>query len=420
MTGSHRSLRQRTRLLAVASAVAVAVLASLGGSAAGAPARSTATTITIDTLPIANALPMDLGISKGFFSQRGIEIKKQTLQSGNDIVLALANHNGDIGYLGYVPMMIARTQGIPLQLVAASEVEGTSVSDNWQNILVKGNSSIRAPADLAGKTIAVNALKGVGEVVIKAALKKVGVDPNSVHLLAVPFPSMRSTLNNGQVDAIWVPEPFLSQGLNLDGDRIVMAPGPVLGNFFPNGGYGALHDWVAKNPALARNFKAAMDQSLTYAQNHPDEIRALLPSGTQNVRLPVWSPVIDRAKLLTLAKYAKEFGVISSLPNMKLLFPGAVRSGIATGLLEAFVGPKSSITVKQAGRRARTIDPGKYLIIVSDRSKSLNFHLRGPFLNKKTSVKGKGVVRWTLALRPGTYVYKSDRGKKLRGSFKVS
>src|SRR5207244_7352559 len=109
-----------------------------------------------------------------------------------------------------------------------------------QNIRVKGRSSIRTPADLAGKTIAVNALKGVGEVIIKAALKKVGVDPNSIHLLALPFPSMRSALNNGQVDAIWTPEPFLSQALNLDGARVVMAPGPTLGNFFPSGGYAAV------------------------------------------------------------------------------------------------------------------------------------------------------------------------------------
>ena len=156
-------------------------------------------------------LPLDLGIQKGFFASRGIEIKKQVLQSGNDIVLALANNNGDIGYLGYVPMFIARTQGIKFALISASEVEGTSADDNWQNIMVKGSSSIRTPPDLAGKTIAVNALKGVGEVMIKAALKKVGVDPNSPKLLALGFPTMRTALNNGQVDAFWTPEPFVSQ-----------------------------------------------------------------------------------------------------------------------------------------------------------------------------------------------------------------
>src|SRR5947207_7870113 len=166
---------RRTRLLGVAAILCLVV----GGTAASAPSKTRTaqlTTVTVDTLPIANALPMDLGISKGFFSAHGIEIKKQTLQSGNDIILAMANHNGDIGYVGYVPMMIGRTQGIPMTLVAASDVEGTSITDNWQNILVKGSSAIRTPADLAGKTIAVNALKGVGEVVIKAALKKAGVD----------------------------------------------------------------------------------------------------------------------------------------------------------------------------------------------------------------------------------------------------
>src|SRR2546430_9333113 len=124
----------------VFTACVLALLAAAGGSASGAPGKATLTTITVDTLPIANARPLDLGIAKGFFSSRGIEIKEQILQSGNDIVLALANHNGDVGYLGYVPMMIARTQGIPLTLVAASEVEGTSTAANWQTFLVKATS----------------------------------------------------------------------------------------------------------------------------------------------------------------------------------------------------------------------------------------------------------------------------------------
>jgi NitT/TauT family transport system substrate-binding protein len=404
-----RFVRQRTRAVGV---TLLAALVVVGVTAAGAPGKSRSvklSTVTVDTLPIANGLPLDLGIKKGFFEQQGIEVKKTLLQSGNDIVLALANHNGDIGYLGYVPMMIARTSGIPLQLIAASEVEGTSDADNWQEILVKGSSSIRTPADLSGKTVAVNALKGVGEVIIKAALKKRGVDPNSVKLLALPFPSMRTALNNGQVDAIWTPEPFLSQALNLDGARIVMSPGPVLGNYFPNGGYAALDDWAKKNPALAKG----------YAQQHPDEIRALLPAGTQNVRLPVWNPTIDRKQLLDLAKYAKEFGVIASLPNFTQLFPSAIRSGTATGLIEATVGPGKTLTVRQQGQKAKLLDPGKYLVLVRDRSKSLNFHLSGPGLNKSTAVGKTGTARWTVTLQPGRYTYRSDSGG-LRGSFRVS
>jgi NitT/TauT family transport system substrate-binding protein len=153
----HRSRRR----LAYVTGLLVTIVVCVGGTAASAPSQSL-TTINVNTLPIANALPMDLGIQKGFFAAQGIEIKKTVLQSGNDIVLAMANNKGDVGYIGYVPAMIGRTQGIPITVIAASETEATSEADNWQNIMVKGSSSIRAPADLVGKTVALNALKGVG------------------------------------------------------------------------------------------------------------------------------------------------------------------------------------------------------------------------------------------------------------------
>ena len=395
--------------------IAAMACALVGGTASGAPGKTRTTkltTITVDTLPIANALPMDLGIKKGFFEKQGIEIKKNTLQSGNDVVLALANHNGEIGYLGFVPMFIARTQGIPVQLVAASEVEGTSEADNWQNILVKGSSSIRTPADLAGKTIAVNALKGVGEVMIKAALKKDGVDPNSVKLLALPFPSMRSALNNGQVDAIWTPEPFLSQALNLDGARIVMAPGPVLGRFWPIGGYAALDDWASKNPGLAAKFRAAINESLTYSQSHPDEIRALLPPATQNVRLPIWSPLVDRSKLIQLAKYTKEYGVIATLPNFAKLVPSSISSGKN---LQGTLGA-NFVTLRLDGKVVSRLAPGRYTFVVSDTSKTAAFRLVGPGVKKSTSVKGTGRSTWTLTLKKGKYTYSNGRVSR---SFRV-
>ena len=404
----------RRRVLAVAALCGLA-LVLFGGSASSSTDR-TLTTINLETLNIANALPLDLGVQKGFFAQHGIEIHKTVLQSGNDVVLALANGNGDVGYLGYVPAMIGRVQGIKFQMISASEVEGTSVDDNWQNIMVKGNSSIRTPQDLAGKTIAVNALKGVGEVMIKAALKKVGVDPNSPKLVAIGFGAMRTALNNGQIDAFWAPEPFVSQGLNIDGDRIVMAPGPVLGKFWPIGGYGALDSWIQKNPQLAKSFHDAINESLAYAQAHPDEIRALLPAGTQNVRLPIWSPVVDRDKLVQLAKYAKEFGVISSLPNMAKLVPSSVTGG---KVLQGTVG-NVFITLRLDGKAVKTLPHGKYTIVVQDNSKTNGFRLSGPGVSKQTSVKGTGRSTWTLTLKKGKYVYNSITHPKRKVTLKIT
>jgi len=405
--------RPRRRLLGIA-AVFITAVTLVGATAGGAPSKGLVT-ITVDTLPIANALPMDLGIKKGFFQAQGIDITKRTLQSGNDIVLALANHNGEIGYFGWVPMMIASTQGIAISAVAASEVEGTSAADNWQDILVKGDSSIRTPSDLAGKTIAVNALKGVGEVMIKAALQKVGVNPGSIRLLAMPFPTMRTALRNGQVDAIWTPEPFQSQALNLDGARIVMAPGPVLGKFWPIGGYGALTSWARANPALARKFRLAINRSLTYAQGHPAEIRDLLPAGTQNVRLPIWSPLIDRAKLRQLARYALNFGVISKMPNLTQLVPRNITGGKT---LQGSIS-KTAIKLLLDGRPLKALPEGEYTFVVTDRSKTGSFSLRGPGVARRTTVKGVGRFTWTLSLSPGRYTYSSSGKPAFKKTFRV-
>ena len=402
---------RRGRLLVTALAATVLVGVT---SSAQATQQQTAT-VRVATLPIANALPMDLGIRKGFFQEEGIEISKTTLQSGNDVVLAVANKNADIGYLGYVPMMIARTQGIPFTAVAASEVEGTSNDDNWQNILVKGDSSIRGPADLRGKTVAVNALKGVGEVMIRAALQKRGVDPNSVNLLALPFPAMRSALSNGQVDAVWTPEPFLSQILS-DGGRTVMAPGPELGRFWPIGGYGALNEWITGNPAVAARFRRAINRSLSYAQANPNEIRDLLPAASRNVRLPIWSPLVDRQKLVQLAQYTKQYGVISNLPNLAAMVPSTVTGGKN---LQGTVGNRF-IALRLDGVGLTTVPAGRYTFVVNDTSKTRNFQLTGPGVNKSTSVSGVVRATWTVTLKKGTYTISSAGTPRLQRTLRVT
>jgi NitT/TauT family transport system substrate-binding protein len=404
---------RRMRRLGVAMVGVVVVgLTVFGGTASSAP-RAT-TELRLLTLPIANALPLDLGVQKGFFSQQGITFKKTTLQSGNDVVLAMGNNNGDIAYAGFVPMMIGSTSGIPLQLLASSEVEGTSASDNWQNILVKGSSSIHTPQDLRGKTVAVNALKGVGEIMIRAAFEKLGMSSSAARLTAIPFPQMRAALNNGQVDAVWTPEPFLSQILS-DGGRSVMAPGPVLGRYFPIGGYAAKPSWISANKGMAQRFRTAMNRSLVYAQSHPDEIRALLPPAIRNIRLPIWSPLIDRRKLQQLANYSRKYDVISKLPNMKQLVPNSIASGLT---LQGTVQGRR-VLLRLDGRTVKKLAVGPYVFVVTDNSKTQNFVLKGSKINRRTSVKGRGRITWTVNLRKGTYRYWSSAQPRARKSFTV-
>ena len=207
----------------------------------------------------------------------------------------------------------------------------------------------------------------------------------------------------------------MTQGLTIDGDRIIVAPGPTLGQYWPNGTYVALQDWVTKNPGLAKGFHDAMAESLAYAQAHPDAVRALLPAAIRNIRLPVWSSLIDRRQLVQLAKYCKQFGAITTLPNIAALVPASISTGL---LLQGDVG-RSTISLKLDGKPLKSLLAGDYTFVVSDRSAIQNFHLKGPGLNKSTGKRQVGRLSFTTKLAKGRYTYSSDAKPSLRGRFTV-
>jgi plastocyanin len=92
----------------------------------------------------------------------------------------------------------------------------------------------------------------------------------------------------------------------------------------------------------------------------------------------------------------------------------------APGKLSGRVTARSISLKTSSGSKVRSIAAKKYKVTVSDTSNKQNFHLRGPGVNKKTGVVAKSKATWTLTLRPGKYTYRSDKSRKLGGSFRVT
>ena len=92
----------------------------------------------------------------------------------------------------------------------------------------------------------------------------------------------------------------------------------------------------------------------------------------------------------------------------------------ATPTLKAYVNDSFKIGLTRGGKPVKTLKAGKYVIVVSDPTSSHNFALRGPGVNKATSVSGKATVRWTVTLRRGSYAYVCDPHKSfMKGAFTV-
>src|SRR4051794_7073336 len=323
---SDRPSMLRRPVVAALAACVVLVAAACGGGSGGGgggggtPAKPA--TVDVGTLPISNAAPMYLGMRKGFFRREGLELEPHVAQNGAELITGALSGSYDFIFAGYIPSIVARAKGLPITVVSASDLGAKAAKDEWTITLSKKGSAIRAPKDLAGKTIAVNGLRGVGEVVIKASLEKQGVDPDSIKLLEVPFPEMPAALERGRVDAIWAAEPFLTQEL-AQGAREVDAPLVTLAPNFVNGGYEASDKYIAQNGDVVARFNRAMSRSVDYARAHPDEVRRTIPTFTkipaavaQKIRLPVWSSKLDRGLLQQAADYTARYGIVKEAPKV--------------------------------------------------------------------------------------------------------
>jgi NitT/TauT family transport system substrate-binding protein len=311
---------------------ALLLLTGCGDDDDSAPAsgENGVTRITVGVLPIGNAAPLYLGMEKGYFREEGLELTPQVAQSGNELATMLVSGDSQVAFLGYVPVIVARAQGLPLKVVANADNGADTAAEEWQVILSRKGSDIREPADLAGKTVAVNALRGVAEVGLKAALDAEGVDPGSIELLEIPFPEMPAALEARRVDAIWGVEPFLTQALG-EGAQEVLAPYPSLGKAFPNGTYATTDRYLEENADVMERFTRAMNRSSEYATENPDEARAIIPTFTeipeqvaQEMRLPLWPTEIDRAQLEDLIGYTQQYGIIDdTFPVDEMIWEGA-------------------------------------------------------------------------------------------------
>ena len=82
------------------------------------------------------------------------------------------------------------------------------------------------------------------------------------------------------------------------------------------------------DPDLVKRFTEAMNESLAYADAHPDEARQVLTTYTeideaviQKLTLPKWPAEINRQSVETLATLAVQDGLVTKQPDLSALLP---------------------------------------------------------------------------------------------------
>jgi NitT/TauT family transport system substrate-binding protein len=273
-------------------------------------------------LPNAETAAVRLGKKKGFFAEKGIDLQVVDTSSGAASITALIAGQFDVVFANTVSVMQGRDKGLPLVMIAAASTSTSIPGKDFSALVVSSHNTMKSAKDLAGKTVAVNTVKNIGEITARLSVQKAGGDAASVKFVEMPFANMEQALEERQIDAAWMVEPFhttaLKHGLrDLASNYVDTAPGLTAAAFV------STEKIIKQKADLMKRLKAAIVQSGDYANAHPDEIRAIIPTFTKITSvianefiIPKYDPEVNVASLKAMLPQMTKENMISGSFNV--------------------------------------------------------------------------------------------------------
>lgn len=319
---------RRTAGLGALLLTATTLLTACGGGADDENADGL-TEVSVGTIPAVLSAPLFLGIEEGIFEKHGLELEVSFADGGAAVIPSVLSGENQFGYSNSVSQLAALGEGLPLEIVHSSWAPHAEVEDDDHGILVDPDSGIEEPADLEGKNIAVNTLQNIGEVHIRKAFEDLGIDDESLSWTQLPFPDMAEALERGDVDAIWVSEPFRTPAMD-DGLELLMSAGAQAFPEQVGGYYSTSAKYAGENPEVVEAFQDAMTEVNEFATDNPELVRevAVEEMGidedvAQRMTLPLFPNDDDLEALESYAEYAVKFGILQEEPSdLESLFAG--------------------------------------------------------------------------------------------------
>jgi NitT/TauT family transport system substrate-binding protein len=270
--------------------------------------------IRVGLIPIADVATVFIGIEQGFFEEEGIEVQTEFLQGGAAAIPTLVSGDIDLAFGAYPSFFSAIQEGLPL-LIA---VEANRPAPGFAGIYALPDSGIESPEDLAGKTVAVNTLNNVVQLAVGAQLGNGGLTLDDVELVEIPFPDQVAALEQGNVDAISVVEPFSSMAENNLEAVLVADMFAAPFDSFPLAGFYTSEDFATANPNTLAAFNRAFAEAVDYVNENEAAVPEALPTYIETATVesameldyPEFVSGIDTDYLQAVPDYMFETGLL--------------------------------------------------------------------------------------------------------------
>jgi NitT/TauT family transport system substrate-binding protein len=326
--------RRGTPSWRVAAGGAVIVLAALltacggGGSSSGSAGASSGsgsgavTNVSLGYVPYSDDAALFYAQDGGIFRKHGLNVTFVPQASPVAVEASMASGTEQFGFITTPVLINLNSKGVQVKCV--SSVDGnqpsSDASDSTILFAAKG-SGITSIKDLAGKNVAEVQLTSLNSLAVQVLAKRAGIDPASIHLIAMPFPQMPAALAQGRVQAAVIVAPFSATAL-AEGAVPLIHPNVAL---FPNGTVTCLDvmgSYASAHSGVVAAFRAAMNESIAYSQAHQSQAKATLvkhlsltAAQAQAQKLSTnWNTTLNPDSITLIEGYMKQFGVITSEP----------------------------------------------------------------------------------------------------------
>jgi NitT/TauT family transport system substrate-binding protein len=278
-------------------------------------------TLRVSYVPYVGAAPFILGIEQGFFEERGLQIEDRQGPAPAPIMAQVVSGQLDVGFTTIPALISAVSGGAPLK--AISPFDGIIDPENPQGaILVKQDSGIASPKDLEDKQVGVVALQSELDVLLHEVVERDGGDPSQVESVQIPFPEMNAALDAGRVDAVVNVEPFLTQAKDQGGFEEISYPEVEVVPEQAVTAFVASDQFIEENPDTVEQFRAAMEESLQYAADNPEEAQDTMtqvgeiePDLLKRINLGlIFDPVLDEESIETFTDLMEKFEFVEDAP----------------------------------------------------------------------------------------------------------
>jgi NitT/TauT family transport system substrate-binding protein len=217
-------------------------------------------------------LPMFIGAEKGFFKQHGVDASFRVVDTGTDMVNALARGEAQVGDMSTTTYLKAVHSGNPFQVIGLIMNDATNDRCDTPLAIVtqKGRGiNVGKIGDLRGKKVGL-AHGQTSDEYFKMVLRRAGVkyEDITVENIWSQF-DLAPALKDGKVDAIVSWEPFVTQALTQVPDTYeVIRGGQHMSYVMVAVAHGPT---IETRPAVIKSIAAGLAQSSHFTRKNPDE-----------------------------------------------------------------------------------------------------------------------------------------------------